>query len=403
MRTIFLSGLLALSACAARQTPANTPAQVVAMDGVRIVAKHDDQGGYTFESYDAEDLFKRGNEELDRGHCPEAVVLYDRVANEFPDGRYASASLYNAGLCLAQRGQNESAFEHFARLLKAMPDSPDVKHASFQVGHLLIALERWDEALARAGELLARTDLDAPERMEAMSLRAQASLGKGDLADAEKQAQESLTFYRTRAAELAADPYYAAAANYVVAECIRMRAELLAFPDTTPEEQKAILNKRAQLLLDAMREYANTITHTSAIIQTNPKWAAASGYRIGAMYDKLWHDLMSAPVPPTLSEGAKEVYPKELAKLIKPLLRHAIRYWELTLMMAERTGAQGEWVDKTRGDLERVRALMLEQPPGPGGLPPQPTQPTQTPPPPPEAKVPDKSSQQPRATPAAAP
>jgi outer membrane protein assembly factor BamD (BamD/ComL family) len=396
MRTISLSVLLAVSACAARQTPPPSAPEVVTMDGVRIVAKHDEQGGYTFESYDAEDLFKRGNVELDAGRCPEAVLLYDRVASEFPGGRYASASLYNAGLCLAQRGQNDAALEHFSRLLSQLSDSPDVKHASFQVGHLLITLARWDDALARAGELLAQDDLDGPERMEVMAMRAQALLGKGDLAAAEKQAQESLTFYRTRAAELAADPYYAAAANYVVAECIRLRAEALSFPETSQDEQKVILNKRAQLLLDAMREYANTITHTSAIIQTNPKWAAASGYRIGAMYDKLWHDLMSAPVPPTLSEGAKEVYPKELAKLIKPLLRHAIRYWELTLMMAERTGAQGEWVEKTRGDLERTRALMLDQPPGPGGLPPR-----QTEAPPPEAQVPDKTSAKPRATPEA--
>ena len=120
-----------------------------------------------------------------------------------------------------------------------------------------------------------------------------------------------------------------------------------------------------------MREYANTITHTSGIVNTNPKWAAASGYRIGAMYDKLWQDLMAAPAPASLSAGAKELYPQELAKLIKPLLRHAIRYWELTLLMAERTGGRGEWVEKTRGDLERVRGLLLEQPPGPGGLPPQ--------------------------------
>src|SRR5689334_15320568 len=164
MRTIFLSALLALAGCAARQTPPNSPTEVVSMDGVRIVAKHDDKGGYTFESYDAEDLFKRGNEQLDAGRCPEAVQLYDRVADEFPDGRYASASLYNAGLCLAQTGHNEEALAHFSRLLTSMPDSPDVKHASFQVGHLLATLARWDEALARAGELLARTDLDAPER-----------------------------------------------------------------------------------------------------------------------------------------------------------------------------------------------------------------------------------------------
>jgi PAS domain-containing protein len=257
--------------------------------------------------------------------------------------------------------------------------------------------------VGRADALLARQDLDAQERMEVLAMRAQALLGKAEqqlaaepapgapsfgpgkpepalsaaakaaLDDAESQAQQALTFYRTKNTELAADPYYAAASNYVVAESIRLRAEWLVFPDTTQEQQKAILVRRAELLLDAMREYANTITHTSSIVNTNPKWAAAAGYRIGAMYDKLWHDLMGAPVPQTLSEGAKEQYPKELAKLIKPLLRHAIRYWELTLMMAERTGGQGEWVEKTRADLERTRALLLEQPPGAGGLPPTPT------------------------------
>src|SRR5262245_27604289 len=124
MRKIFLSGLLAVSACAARQTPANRPTEVVAMDGVRIVAKHDESGAYSFESYDAEDLFKRGNEQLDQGRCAEAVSLYDKVADEFPDSRYASASLYNAGLCLAQTGQNEPALAHFTRLLTNMPSSP---------------------------------------------------------------------------------------------------------------------------------------------------------------------------------------------------------------------------------------------------------------------------------------
>jgi outer membrane protein assembly factor BamD (BamD/ComL family) len=365
-----------LVACGARQSAPTTPNhQVVEMDGLRIVARPDAQGGFSFDSYDAEDLFQRANAELDAGRCPEAVLLYDRLVAEFAGGRYASAALYNAGLCLAQTGEREAALARFERLLGELPSSPDVKHASFQAGHLLVELERWEHAIARSDALLLRTDLDSPERMEAMAMRAQALLGQQNLPDAEKQAQQSLTYYRTRGSELAADPYYAAAANYVVAECIRLRAEALAFPDTNQEEQKAILVKRAQLLLDAMREYANTITHTSGIITTNPKWAAAAGYRIGAMYDKLWHDLMGAPVPATLSPGAKELYPQELAKLIKPLLRHAIRYWELTLLMAERTGGRGEWVEKTRGDLERTRSLLLEQPPGPGGLPPPPSAP----------------------------
>ena len=66
-----------------------------------------------------------------------------------------------------------------------------------------------------------------------------------------------------------------------------------------------------------------------------------------------------------------ETQPKAVLPVAnQPLIRHAIRYWELTLMMIERTGVQGKWADKVRSDLERVRSLMLEQPPGPGGIPP---------------------------------
>ena len=79
--------------------------------------------------------------------------------------------------------------------------------------------------------------------------------------------------------------------------------------------------------------------------------------------------IVEVPEGEQLSEGAKGVYHGELAKLIKPLLRHAIRYWELTLMMIERTGVQTDWSAQTRVDLDRTRALLMEQPHGPGVLP----------------------------------
>jgi tetratricopeptide (TPR) repeat protein len=357
-----LVALAGLSACS-RKAESTTPTKVVDMDALRIVAKHDESGGYSFESYDAEELFKRGNSELDAGRCAEAVALYDRVASEFPGDRYVSPSLYNAGLCLAQTGAKEEGLKRFETLISTLPESPDVKHASYQAGHLQIALKRWESAEATANKLLARTDLEAGERVEAMSMQAEALLGRDQLDAAERAAQQTLTYYRTRPADQVTDPFYAATANFVYAEVIRLRGERMAFPDMNQEDQKAVLVKRAQILLDAQREYFNTIRHTDA------HWAAAAGHRIGGMYDTLWRDLVNAPVPPTLSPGAKEVYPQEMAKLIKPLLRHAIRYWELTLLMVERTGVQTDWAEQTKKDLERVRALLLEQPAGPGGLP----------------------------------
>ncbi|HEY6876466.1 MAG TPA: tetratricopeptide repeat protein [Polyangiales bacterium] len=372
-RTLCLLWMLASLQACARKAETTTPTKVVEMDPLRIVAKHDQSGAYSFESYDAEELFKRGNAELDAGRCPEAVAFYDRVASEFVGNRFVSPSLYNAGLCLAQTGLKEQALKHFETLIDTLPDSPDVKHASFQAGHLQIALTRWEPAEQTASKLLARNDLEAGERVEAMSMQAEALLGRDQLDAAEHAAQQTLTYYRTRPIDQITDPFYAATANFVYAEVIRLRGERMAFPDTNQEEQKAILVRRAQLLLDAQREYFNTIRHTDA------HWAAAAGHRIGGMYDKLWHDLVHAPVPASLSPGAKELYPQEMAKLIKPLLRHAIRYWELTLLMVERTGVQTDWAEQTKRDLERVRALLLEQPAGPGGLPPQPVPAASTP------------------------
>jgi hypothetical protein len=153
-----------------------------------------------------------------------------------------------------------------------------------------------------------------------------------------------------------------------LAETFRLRGQALTFPPGL-EEQKQVLIRRAQLLLQAQREYFNTISFQNL---DNLHWAAASGYRIGHMYDELWHAVMSSPVPPNLqSKEGEAAYHEELAKLIKPLIRHAIRYWEMTLMFIERAGVKTNWADKIRTDLTRVRALLLEQPPGEGGLPQQ--------------------------------
>jgi hypothetical protein len=86
------------------------------------------------------------------------------------------------------------------------------------------------------------------------------------------------------------------------------------------------------------------------------------------MYDHLWHAMMAAPIPPSnepMNDATNQLYAREyreeLARHIRPLIRSAIRYWEMTLLMVERTGAQTEWAERARTDLERMRGLLLEQ------------------------------------------
>ena len=346
-----------------------TPAKrEVQFEELRINAKAKEGGGYDFESYDAGDLFKRATELLNAQKCDEAVPLYDRIVAEFEASEYVSASLYNAGLCLQATGKFAEAAEHYANVRKLRPKSEDVKDSSFLLAEVLIQLERWQDALRLADELLARQDLSQEERLEGMARRSQALLGSGQLDEAERYAQSALAYFRTRAKDQPIrDEFFAAANNYVLAETFRTREESLAFPEGL-EPQKEVLIRRAQLLLQAQREYFNTISFQNL---DNLHWAAASGYRIGHMYDELWHSVMNAPVPKNLKGEGEAIYHQELAKLIKPLIRHAVRYWEMTLMFIERTGMKTTWAEKTKEDLTRVRALLLEQPPGEGGLPPQ--------------------------------
>lgn len=361
-------GLCALVVgCAGSPQKDTTARQEVEFEELHINARAKEGGGYDFESYDAGDLFKRATDSLNAKRCEEAVTLYDKLVGEFPSSEYVSASLYNAGLCQQATGNFAGAADHYSKVRSLRPDSEDVKDASFLLAEVLVQLERFEDVVTISDELLAREDLSAEERLEGMARRAQGLLGQNRLDEAEQYAQSALSYFRTRPKEQPIrDEFFAAACNYVLAETYRVREESMAFPEGL-EPQKAVLIKRAELVLQAQREYFNTISFQNL---DNLHWAAASGYRIGHMYDELWQAIMSAPVPKNLQGEGEKPYHDELAKLIKPLIRHAIRYWELTLMFIERTGMKTPWTEKTKTDLARVRQLLLEQPEGPGGLPP---------------------------------
>jgi tetratricopeptide (TPR) repeat protein len=334
------------------------------MEEMRITARRG-PGGYEFEAYDADQLFTRATDLLNAKKCREAVDLYDRLAREFPSSRYVSASLYNAGLCLQALGDFAAAAERYGALRAQHPTSEDVRDATFQLAEVLVQLERWDQVLVVSDELLAVGSLSSDERLEAMARRGQALSGLERFDEAEANARGALAYFRTRQGdETIRDEFFAAACNYTLAESFRARAQALSFPQD-PEGQRDVLLRRAQLLLEAQREYFNTIQFQNL---DNLHWAAASGYRIGHMYDEFWHSIMNAPIPASLPKEGHDVYREELAKFVKPLIRHAIRYWEMTLMMIERTGVKTDWAAKAAADLQRVRSLMLDQPPGPGGL-----------------------------------
>ncbi|MEM6957639.1 MAG: hypothetical protein AAF645_18235 [Myxococcota bacterium] len=374
LATALVLSLVLSGACGARSAQRTTP-NPVELEPVRIEAQPDGAGGYEFEAYDANGLFQEGVRRSRAGECVSALPLYDRIVAEFASSQYAAPSHYNAGLCLKEQGERDASALRFEAMIRSYPESEDVDHARFQLIELYLDLERFDEGLETAARLLDGTRTP-DERVEVMARHAQILLAQGERAEAAQKARETLRYARLRPEDDEVSVvYFLGAANYVLAETIRLDASEVVLPPGTIAVQRASLERRAQLLLRAQRAYFDTMRHTSA------HWAAAAGYRIGAMYDAFWDAIMEAPVPPPAAEQGRptlsgeelayyeEQYRLSLASLAKPLIRHSIRYWELTLVMVERTGVDTEWSARIHEDLEAARARLLEQPDGPGGLP----------------------------------
>lgn len=365
-----LAGVLAfsVSACGGSQTQVQTgpPRQeVVEGEEIHITARRGADGNYEFESTDAEEIFQHATDLLNQNHCDRAVPLYDRIAREFASSAYLSPALYNAGLCLDRMHDREGAAQRFRDLIARIPaEAEDVKHAHFMLSALLVQLEQWEEALTVVDHLLAREDLSAEERVEGLARKAQAQFGGGHIEEADRDARTCLAYFRTRTEDdPVRDDFFVAAANFVLAEVIRVHSNEIQLPEADADTQRAALERRARLLLNAQTEYFNTVR------LGNPHWASAAGYRIGQMYDEFWQLIINAPTPPNheltgenLALFARE-YHRRLREMVRPLLNHAIRYWELTLMMVERSGVHTEWDDRARVDLERVRANLLAETP----------------------------------------
>ena len=145
----------------------------------------------------------------------------------------------------------------------------------------------------------------------------------------------------------------------VLAENERIAFDESPVPPGTLQTQRAALDVRAAHLLEAQRLYFDTMRWSE------PYWTSAAGYQIGSLYDRFFQSIVTAPVPPaseplTQEERAdyEQTYRDALAQYVEPLLRHSIRYWELTLQMIERTGVDTEWRARIEADLARVRQQL---------------------------------------------
>jgi tetratricopeptide (TPR) repeat protein len=351
LAVVFLAAsCLTAAGCAAHKAAKK---QHVDLEEIHILSGADPELG--IDAYDPKILMEKGAEAFNRGAYQLASRFFARFVRDYPSNPRLPSALYNLGLSLENAGDLEGARANYTRVVGEFSSGPEAMDSRFRLGAVLAELGRHRESLEVFEALAAERGLSDTDRLEARVGAGMAMFNMGGLDDAEMALIKAMGAYRSISQrEFIENNFSMAEAQYYLGEINRARMEeiRLEFPQEKLEKD---LEKKAGHLLEAQNQYIR------AIRIGNLQWAAASGYRVGVMYETFHLHMVEAPVPPELDEQQASVYREELRKKVSVLLSKAINVYERTLDMAQRVGLSSKWVDESAERLEKLRQIYVRE------------------------------------------
>jgi TolA-binding protein len=370
--SLVLAGALLLAACAGAQRPAASspvapPTAAATLDPQQTataprlefppeevkVSRLD----LELEGKNDSELFALGTAAFGGADYARAATAFARLADLFPQSRHEAAALFNAGLAYERIEEWRLALERF-RTLERKYDGPDAVEASFRVAECQYHLHELADSHATLDRLAARPGLSPGDRVRALAQRGIVELEEGKAEDAERSLRLALSVYRAASEEERLDEHYAAQAQYYLGEVYREWFRALPL-DPSKGDDAALqrdLEQKAEMLLSAQGHYLR------AIRMGNDRWAVASGFRIGELYDELRAQLLDAPLPPSLDAEHQAAYRSELRKRVRVLAAKAITAYESTLSRASRSGVDDlRFLAEAQVSLGRLKAALAEE------------------------------------------
>jgi tetratricopeptide (TPR) repeat protein len=361
-RVVLVAVLVASAGCATarRAGPPPGDAQPAPGDPAEIVFEPEEVtvGELDLElaAKNDEELFAIGAAAYGAGDFGRAAAAFARLADVFPGSRHEPAAHYHAGLAYQRLEEWRLALERF-RILAREHEGPDAIEASFKVAECSYHLHELDDAREVLDALAGRADLAAGDRVRALAQRGIVELEGGRTEDAERTLRLAIATYEAASADEPLDDRFASQAQFYLGEVYRewFRALPLDPSRGDPEALRRDLEHKSEMLLSAQGHYLR------AIRMGNDRWAVASGFRIGELYDELRARMLEAPLPPDLGDEHATAYRAELRRQVRVLAVKAIAAYEQTLARAARSGVDDvRFLADAQASLERLRQAIAE-------------------------------------------
>jgi tetratricopeptide (TPR) repeat protein len=349
-RLLGRAGVVALSLCVAG---CGSSAHYVEMDPLRFEVV-DDGSGRRVETMDAAVLFREAGAAFNKEDYETAARKYALIVEHFGDGRYGIVSRFNGGLALERGGRCEEAIPLFETVAQRTAGSKDAHDAVFRVAHCEEILQRWDGAIEALTRVLAPEwkEIVSLDRLEAYARRGNALYRSGDLARAERDLKSALSTYRNDMGNPAMiGNRWVSFAQFQVGEIYRELFSAIRF--RLPIEGMARdLEDKSNLFIKAQNAYLKAVRlhHT--------EFAVKAGFQLGALFERMYDDMMAAEVPDDLTEEELGIYYGELRKHVRPLVTKAIDIYERNIQLGRRLKGGAAWVRKTEAGLARLKEVL---------------------------------------------
>lgn len=322
------------------------------LEPLRIEVVGEKDGEPVLDAFDARTLLDRGNAALAERRYADAIAAYEKLLSDFPDSYLATTALYNIGLVREAEGDLDAAIAHYQQLVDRVATGRDAIDAHVRIAALLAELERWHDSETVIAAVLERRDLDNTDRVEAHARLGYVLIEQKQYARAEAALRGAVEIY-DKATRLDTN-YYIAMAYYYLGQI--PHRQFLAAPLRLPDDQlkKDLASKRALLDL-AYDRYKQGLEFQL------PYWQTACGYQMSQLYKELWDGVVSAPIPPQLSPEAREIYVREVHKLVFNMLREAFNGHSRVVELAEAYKVPTVWSDASKVRANEIADILARE------------------------------------------
>jgi len=303
-----------------------------------------------------EELFAVGTAAYGAGAFERAAAAFARIADRFPGSRHEPAALFDAGLAYQELREWRLALERFRALSRGW-EGPDALEAEFKVAECQYQLGELGDAHATLEAIAVRPALPAQDRVRVLTQLGVIELEEGRPEQAETTLRRALGAWQGLGDRERVDPYYPAQAEYYLGEAYRGWFLALELDPSTGEEARLqeALEHKAEMLLSAQGHYQR------AIRMGDDRWAAASGARVGELYDAFRRQLLEAPLPPGLDDQAARAYRQELHRRVRVLAAKAVSAYEAALGRAGRSGVDDlQVLGEAQQALQRLKDALRD-------------------------------------------